>query len=90
MLLLNNQKNVLLVGPTGTGKSMNAVSIMSKLDVKTMTNMTMTFSANTDVNSTQDMMQVKLARRKFGVLGPEGMKKMCIFVDDLNMPKKEE
>jgi len=83
-------KHVLLVGPTGTGKSMNSESLMQSLDIKIFSNMTMTFSAQTDVNSAQDMMQAKLARRKFGVLGPEGMKKMCIFVDDLNMPKKEE
>jgi len=31
----------------------------------------------------------KLKRRKMGVIGPENNKKALIFVDDLNMPKKE-
>jgi len=52
--------------------------------------MNLSFSAQTDVNSAQDFIDSKMSRRKFGVMGPEGMKKMCIFVDDLNMPKKEE
>jgi len=32
----------------------------------------------------------KLKRRKLSVLGPENNRKAFVFIDDLNMPKKEE
>ena len=50
----------------------------------------MSFSAQTSANQTQDQLDDKFEKRRKGVYGPTPGKKFVIFIDDLNMPKKEE
>jgi dynein heavy chain len=50
----------------------------------------MTFSAQTSANQTQDYLDGMFERRRKGVFGPPVGKKFAVFIDDLNMPKKEE
>ena len=88
-LLLTNGKHVLLPGPTGTGKSVNTAQLLTyELDEAYLT-LTMTFSAQTSANQTQDQLDSRFDKRRKGIFGPPVGKKFILFVDDLNMPKKE-
>ena len=89
--LLQYNKNVLVTGDTGTGKS---AAIKDKLNnhlsAQSYTTAFLNFSARTSANQTQFIIEGKLGKRRKGVLGPPLGKKCVIFVDDLNMPAKEE
>ena len=88
--LVGGDKQVLAIGPTGTGKS---VVVSDKL----LTGMSdrfvpisVTFSAKTSANQTQDLMDSKLDKRRKGIFGPPISKYAVFFIDDFNMPALEE
>ncbi len=88
--LLRKGYHVLCTGDTGTGKS---VSIKNKLLSGMPSNfnsISLNFSAQTSANQTQDLIDSKLDKRRKGVIGPPLGMITIVFVDDLNMPAKEE
>jgi dynein heavy chain len=88
--LLSNKFNVMCPGPTGTGKSLNLYTLLGNQMGEEFQYIALTFSAQTGANATQDTIDSKIGKRRKGVYGPPVGKKCIIFVDDLNMPKKEE
>ncbi|PNH05107.1 Dynein heavy chain 7, axonemal [Tetrabaena socialis] len=73
-LQVSNHVPLLLVGPTGTGKSVYVKSFLAeKLDRSKWTHM--------------DIIDGKLDKRRKGVFGPPVGKRCAVFVDDLNMPQ---
>ena len=86
-LLINNGHHVLCTGATGTGKS---VTIQEKLLTglaDNFTPITINFSARTNANQTQDLVDSKMEKRRKGVFGPPSGKRFIFFIDDLNMPQ---
>jgi dynein heavy chain len=88
--LLMSGKHVLMTGPTGTGKSVNISNHLQNGLPERFVPITLSFSAQTSANQTQDLIDSKCEKRRKGVYGPSAGKEFIIFVDDVNMPMKEE
>ena len=81
---------LLLVGCTGTGKTMCIREKMMTLSEDEFVNLSMTFTAQTTSGQVQDVVLGRLDKRRKGIFGPSAGKRCLIFVDDLNMPAKEQ
>ena len=85
-----NRMAFMLVGPTGTGKTVYINNhLLQGLEPEKFSNIGLGFSAQTTAQQTQDIIDGKLDKRRKGVYGPPMGKTCLIFVDDLNMPNKE-
>ncbi|CAF0758924.1 unnamed protein product [Brachionus calyciflorus] len=87
--LLKNDKTVLCVGPTGTGKTLSISDKLTRTMPKEYSPEFIVFSAKTSANQTQDLIDSKLDKRRKGIYGPPLGKYFIFFIDDLNMPALE-
>jgi dynein heavy chain, axonemal len=87
--LLCNSKNVLITGPSGTGKSLCIQRMLDSMNSAAFSNIQTAFSAQTNANHVQDLIESKLSKRQKGVLGPSEGRRAFVFVDDINMPALE-
>jgi len=91
MMKYNN--HVILTGPTGTAKTIGIQAEISKFyNNDKIGNIQTVLSGETTAGQIQVMIEAKMTTRrgKKGNFGPEeGKSKMVIFIDDVNMPKKE-
>uniref|UniRef100_A0A1B0AXU3 AAA+ ATPase domain-containing protein n=1 Tax=Glossina palpalis gambiensis TaxID=67801 RepID=A0A1B0AXU3_9MUSC len=89
--LPNHKKRLLFVGPTGTGKSVYIQNhMMNKLDTDIYESAFMTCTVMITANQIQELLISKLLKWKRGIYGPPRGKHSILFVDDMNMPIKEE
>ena len=90
-LLLTHQKNVVIVGPTGTGKTVCVTHILNQiLDQDVYKTLRCGLSTRTSAADVQGALEVGLEKRRKGVLGPPHGHLAVLFVDDLHMPQPEE
>jgi dynein heavy chain, axonemal len=87
--LMAKGTHVLLVGNTGTGKTVLSSQQLDALQPDEFTRLTINFSAATSSNTVQDIIEGSLEKRSKNKMGPPSGKRMVVFVDDLNMPKKD-
>eukprot|EP00949_MAST-11_sp_MAST-11-sp1_P002809 g2809.t1 len=88
--LVRSEFHLLFAGATGTGKTLAVQSFVKGLDSRGFEMLKVGFSARTSANQTQGIIDEHLGKRRKGVYGPPVGKRCIIFVDDLNMPAKEE
>ena len=61
--LLKNDKTLLCIGPTGTGKTLTIANKLARSMPKEYSAEFLTFSAKTSANQTQDLIDSKLDKR---------------------------
>ena len=91
--IIKYKGHILLTGQTGTGKTIGALKdIENHYNSKKIGNLCINFSGQTLVNAVQNQIVTKMTTRKGKKgFGPEENKeKMIVFIDDINMPAKEE
>ena len=72
----------------GVGKSVITKIVLKTLQAsKLWVPITLNFSAQTTSGRTQEILELKLEKKKRAVLGAPVGKRVCVFVDDVNMPK---
>ncbi|KAG9397278.1 Dynein heavy chain and region D6 of dynein motor [Carpediemonas membranifera] len=88
--LVRAQRNVMLAGATGTGKTAFILDGLFPTLPEKMATVFMNFSVQTNSNKTQELIESRLEKKTKGTLGPPGNRRLVAFTDDFNMPKKDE
>jgi dynein heavy chain, axonemal len=96
-VLVDNSTNVMMVGETGTGKSVLVQGFLSRLPQQSpapgspgFTSIQAAFSAQTAAKNMQDLLESKLDKLRKNLLGAPPGRQNVIFVDDINMPALEK
>jgi dynein heavy chain len=89
-LCVGNRLPVLLVGPTGTGKSVSVQQFLRATPRSKRSCISITFSAKSTTRQTGEILLAQLEKRGRRVLGPAAGKRCAVFVDDLSMPSLEQ
>ncbi|PWV12257.1 putative dynein heavy chain [Trypanosoma cruzi] len=88
--LVRSQVQLVLIGTTGTGKSLIARQVMRSLSTDTHVTTQLNFSAQTTAKNVQDIIEGRMEHKSKKVCGPPGGRRMICLVEDLNMPAKEK
>ena len=86
---IEDRQNILVCGPSGSGKTMFLNEMIKELNKDVFSNSKICFSGQTSTNQLQTAIKSLLIKRR-DIFGPPNNKKLVLFIDDLNMPKKEK
>ena len=89
-LFVGSKTAVLLVGETGTAKTVTINSYLSGLPAATHTHVALNFSSRTSSLDVQLNIESNVDKRTGAIFGPANGKQMVVFVDDLNMPRVDQ
>ncbi|CCD16812.1 unnamed protein product, partial [Trypanosoma congolense IL3000] len=87
--LLEQKTNVVVVGPTGTGKSVAAGGLVLSGVSDNLLGLVFTFTPQTKAGALQDSLMSKFDKRRSHVYGAPVGKHFLVFIDDANLPQKE-
>lgn len=88
--LVKSRLQLVLVGTTGTGKSLVAKQVMQKLNTDIYVTTELNFSAQTSAKNVQDIIEGRMEHKSKKVCSPPGGRRMICLIEDLNMPSKEK
>lgn len=88
-LMIEHAHPALLVGDTGTGKTVMNKTLLKKMDADKFNLNLIQFSAQTSANYLQHLIDAGCDKRRKGYYGPPINKRLIIFVDDTNLPQLE-
>ena len=89
-LAIQIHKPLLFVGETGTGKTVISKTYLARLDEKKFDVLQVAFSAQTRAAQLQRQVDSRLDRRRKGVYGPSNGRSLVVFIDDFNMPQRQQ
>ncbi|KNC55308.1 dynein heavy chain [Thecamonas trahens ATCC 50062] len=88
-LYLRGQRSVMVTGKSGVGKSATVGRLLASGGLGGKSVASVAFSGATRVATLQDGLEAKLVRHSATALGPPKGGEQLVFIDNLNMPKRE-
>jgi dynein heavy chain len=85
-LFMSKGKATLFVGEPGTAKTVIVKNYLSSLKLDSYVVLNMNFSSRTDSMEVQRNIESVTDKRRPGIYGPKGNKKLIVFIDELHMP----
>jgi dynein heavy chain, axonemal len=88
--LLLNQCPVMLIGDVGTGKTSLALNLLSSMKGEKYSTFSINMTAQTTAGFIQETLENCTEKRSKNLFVPKNNKQLVCFIDDFNMPAKEE
>lgn len=89
-LLVKRGKAVLLVGSSGTGKTVMVREFLRNVNGDNLVHANVNMNYYTDAAALQQQLESPIDKRSGKTFGPPPSKKLIYFIDDLNMPFVEQ